>query len=48
MLINHTIVAGTMAVKSQSKKNLITKWKGSADYKEIFSKSQHTSKGPKI
>ena len=48
ILIFHTTVAGVTTVTSQFKKNLITKWKGLADYKEFPSKSQNTSKGLKI
>ena len=39
MPIAHTTVAGAMAVASQFKKNIITKLKGSYDYKEFPSKS---------
>ena len=48
MPIAHTTVAGATVEASQFKKNLITKSKGSADYKEFPSKSQCTSKGPQI
>ena len=48
MPITHTTVVGATVVTSQFKKNLIMKLKGSADYKEFLSKSQHTSKGPQI
>ena len=39
MLIAHTTVVGAMSIKIQLKKNLITNWKGSGDYKEFPSKS---------
>ena len=42
MPIAHTIVAGAMAIKNKFKKNLTTKLKGLADYKEFLSKSQYT------
>ena len=48
MPIACTTVAGATAIISQFKKNLITKLKGSSDYKEFPSKSQYTSKGPQI
>ena len=45
MPIARTTIAGATAVASQFKKKLITKVKGSSDYKEFPSKSRHTSKG---
>ena len=48
MLIARTAVAGATTVTNQFKKNLITKLKGSANYKEFSSKSPHISKGPHI
>ena len=48
MPIACTTVTGAMAVTILFRKNLITKFKGSADYKEFPSKSQYTSKGPQI
>ena len=39
MAIACTTVAGAIAITSQFKKNLITKLKGSSDYKEFLSKS---------
>ena len=48
MAIACTTVAGAMAVTSQFKKNLTTKFKVSRDYKELPSKSQYMSKAPQI
>ena len=48
MPIACTTVASATAIISQFKKNLITKLKGSYDYKEFLSKSRYISKGPEI
>ena len=40
-------MAGTIVIRSQLKKNLTTKQKGSVNYKEFVNKLHHTAKGPK-
>ena len=48
MPIAHITVAGAVAVISRFNKSLVTRLKRLSDYKEFPSKSQYTSKGPKV